>query len=115
MFLEELKELLNKHSMENGSKTPDFILADYLCECLQNFDKTSRARERWYGRELKVVEDVKKNNVEIEFRHKKTGCGITERFYMTTKDYEKLKDALSLPGLDIEVQGVEYPYITNKL
>jgi len=52
-FKRELERLINKHSMENGSNTPDFILADYLVECLQSFDKILQVRERWYGKELK--------------------------------------------------------------
>ena len=34
---------------ENGSNTPDFLLADFLIECFYAFEKTSRAREDWYG------------------------------------------------------------------
>jgi len=44
-----LEELLNEHSAENGSNTPDFILAAYLTDCLATFDKVTRAREDWYG------------------------------------------------------------------
>lgn len=33
-FEAELAELINKHSMEANSNTPDFILARYLCNCL---------------------------------------------------------------------------------
>ena len=47
---EELVGLLNKHSAENGSDTPDFMLADYLMNCLDAFDKAVTAREKWYGR-----------------------------------------------------------------
>ena len=36
--------------MENDSNTPDFILAEYLCECLERFNSGIRERERWYGR-----------------------------------------------------------------
>jgi hypothetical protein len=39
------------HCMENGSDTPDFILAAYLRNCLDNFDMTVRAREKWYSRQ----------------------------------------------------------------
>ena len=48
-FSEELQILLNKHSIENGSNTPDFILALYLTECLKAFDKTMIRRSAWYG------------------------------------------------------------------
>lgn len=47
----EIRKALNIHSAENGSNTPDFILAEYLTNCLKAFDKTVNRRERWYGRE----------------------------------------------------------------
>lgn len=46
----EIQDAINRHSAENGSNTPDFILADYLAACLINFDAAVRARESWYGR-----------------------------------------------------------------
>lgn len=46
----EIQTTLNRHSAENGSNTPDFMLADYLLACLEAFDRTVRARESWYGR-----------------------------------------------------------------
>lgn len=33
-FVSELTSLLNRHCKENGSGTPDFILAEYLFGCL---------------------------------------------------------------------------------
>ena len=33
-FRQELESLINRHSMENASNTPDWILADYLAACL---------------------------------------------------------------------------------
>lgn len=51
-FETELQHLLNCHSKENGSNTPDFMLAEYLIGCLENFNKTVAAREVWYGREM---------------------------------------------------------------
>lgn len=47
-----LKELLNRESAENGSDTPDFILATYLMDCLSAFNRMVRAREVWYGRQV---------------------------------------------------------------
>ncbi len=49
-FKKELESVINRHSMENFSNTPDFILADYLMDCLDAFCKTANTRERWYGR-----------------------------------------------------------------
>jgi len=52
-FEKELERLLNKYSKENDSNTPDFILASYLKNCLENFGQTIQRREKWYGREEK--------------------------------------------------------------
>ena len=46
----DIEGLLNKHNMESGSDTPDFILATYLMNCLWAFDIAVRNRESWYGR-----------------------------------------------------------------
>lgn len=48
-FQSELASLLNRHSEENGSNTPDFILARYLTDCLEVWNATTKAREAWYG------------------------------------------------------------------
>ncbi|QIG70347.1 hypothetical protein EVB87_247 [Rhizobium phage RHph_N28_1] len=47
-FREKLQLLINMHSMENGSDTPDFILAHFLTEQLRLFDSvvTTRASHR---------------------------------------------------------------------
>lgn len=56
-FRKELEGLLNCHSMENGCNTPDFILAEYLTNCLRAFDAAVERREQWYGRsECPVVD-----------------------------------------------------------
>lgn len=47
----EIEEAINRNSAENGSDTPDFILAEYLTDCLSAYDKATTAREKWYGRE----------------------------------------------------------------
>lgn len=48
-FRKELETLINAYSMENGSDTPDFILADYLIDCLKAFDEATRRRTMWYA------------------------------------------------------------------
>ena len=50
----DFTDVINRHSLENESNTPDFILAEYLVMCLRAFTISSRARERWYGKELKI-------------------------------------------------------------
>ncbi len=53
-FRLELQRLINRHSRENGSNTPDFILAEYMAKCLAAFDAAVTAREEWYGRGPKL-------------------------------------------------------------
>jgi hypothetical protein len=48
-FANELESLINKHSMEQESDTPDFILAQYLLNCLNVFNLATQARTMWYG------------------------------------------------------------------
>ena len=54
-FQKKLEELINCESMENGSHTPDFLLAQYLMDCLNAWNKTVNAREQWYGRDAKPI------------------------------------------------------------
>lgn len=60
-FTEELEQVINKHSLENGSDTPDFILAEYLTACLKTFNETLVLREKWWGRTIENA--VIENNV----------------------------------------------------
>jgi hypothetical protein len=48
-FRDELQALINRYSKENGSDTPDFILASYLEQCLKAFDQATKDRDAWYG------------------------------------------------------------------
>jgi len=50
-FQKDLEKLINRHSKENGSNTPDWVLASYLVRCLEAFDACIELRERYYGRE----------------------------------------------------------------
>ena len=54
-FREKLERLINNESMENGSNTPDFILAEYLTDCLQAFNCAVNKREEWKSNEQKAV------------------------------------------------------------
>lgn len=48
-FRKELENLINRACMENGSDTPDFILADYLVSCLTSFNEITKRRDKWHG------------------------------------------------------------------
>lgn len=51
---DELSCLLNRANRENESNTPDFILAEYMLDCLEAFEKASKWREDWYGKWLSI-------------------------------------------------------------
>lgn len=56
-FEKALEELINKHSQENGSDTPDFILARLMCECLEAFNRATKERDKWYD-DLNAPTDI---------------------------------------------------------
>lgn len=51
-FQKKLEALLNSESLENGSNTPDFVLAQYLMSCLAAYNQAVNEREAWYGRNV---------------------------------------------------------------
>jgi hypothetical protein len=53
-FQENLTALLNHHSKENVSGTPDFILAQYLSESLRNFETATTLRANWRGESVEL-------------------------------------------------------------
>lgn len=63
-FERELAGLLNKYSMENGSDTPDFILAEYLISCLNTWDTTCALCRKWGGLELEAA-----NSINLDLDH----------------------------------------------
>jgi hypothetical protein len=60
-LFDELQQLLNKHSAENASNTPDFLLANFLMGVLRNYNETVSARDKWFG------VDVWANDKLLEF------------------------------------------------
>lgn len=44
-----IREAINATSAENGSDTPDRILAEFLVGALNAFDEATRARDDWHG------------------------------------------------------------------
>lgn len=53
-FNEAIRAAINRYSRENGSNTPDYILADYLCACLAAFEYANNTREKWHGYRLSL-------------------------------------------------------------
>jgi hypothetical protein len=48
-FSKELSGLLNKYSLENSSNTPDFMLAEYLIDCLASYNKITVWNNKWHS------------------------------------------------------------------
>lgn len=48
-FEEQLRQLINRESLENRSDTPDWVLAAYLMACLDAFNKGVNSRGAWRG------------------------------------------------------------------
>ena len=46
---DELQALLNSHSRENESNTPDFILAEYMLCTLEAYESATKKRDAWHG------------------------------------------------------------------
>lgn len=65
-FEDDLIKLINSHSVENKSGTPDFILATYILGCLDAFGKAVKRRDQWFGCGEKTCEPVAENKPELE-------------------------------------------------
>lgn len=48
-FRDEIRAAINRNNMEAFSNTPDFVLAEYLTDCLATFDRAVKKRDAWYG------------------------------------------------------------------
>lgn len=46
-FIEELKEVLNRHGKDSEANTPDFILASFLDSVLTSFIHSMQWRDQW--------------------------------------------------------------------
>lgn len=42
-----------RYGAENLSNTPDYILAEYLCGCMDAWNAAVQMRETWYGRDAR--------------------------------------------------------------
>lgn len=53
-FEKELKSIINKHSLENQSNTPDFILAKFLSSCLSAYNEAVQKKADWFGHPVEL-------------------------------------------------------------
>ena len=45
-FRNKIEDLINILSLENGSDTPDYVLSEYLTDCLKAYDKAAQMRDK---------------------------------------------------------------------
>jgi len=57
-FLKEISEVINRYSKENGSNTPDFILAKYVEDCIRVFNEAVNTRSDWYGHKPSISNEI---------------------------------------------------------
>jgi hypothetical protein len=67
-FRTELTELINHHSVENRSNTPDFILANYLIDCIRAYDRAVSACTDYVENTPKVAAEQKQNPFGVEMQ-----------------------------------------------
>ena len=48
-IIEGFAHVINSHSVENESNTPDFLVAEYLYDCLQAYNEAIVKRNHYYG------------------------------------------------------------------
>lgn len=87
-FLNEITYVINKYSEDNKSNTPDFILAQYMKDCLDVLNKTIRTRDAWHKKELWYVDET----APLMFPQQITACDhpkefITEKLEMDCFPY----------------------------
>ena len=51
-IVKDFAEVINRNNLEIESSTPDFILAEYLFRCLENWNDTVKEKGNWYAKPL---------------------------------------------------------------
>lgn len=54
---QELSKIMNMHGIDTECSTPDYILAEYLIDCLKSYKKIDNANRTWHG--LSIEGDLK--------------------------------------------------------
>ncbi len=111
----ELASLLNRHSEENESGTPDFILAGFLIGVLDAYNKTLGERAAWRGEsvELPALQRLREDKSQSERVLAKikdlVDAGVIHlKEELTQTDiYRELMDYRPPPVKDLEQGGLE--------
>lgn len=50
----ELSKIIKIHGIDTMCSTPDYLLAEYLIDCLKSFKKLDDANRTWHGLSIKM-------------------------------------------------------------
>lgn len=67
-FIEQLTDLINHYSLENMIDAPDFIIAEYLVQCLNNASNLIISKDKWFKNDEDIIyleDDIKIKKSEI--------------------------------------------------
>ena len=53
---QQLSTIMNTYGIDNECSTPDYILAEYLINCLKGYKKIHNANRIWHG--LSIEEEI---------------------------------------------------------
>lgn len=59
---EKITTVINKLSLESLSDTPDWIIAEYLKRCLENFSTIVKMRDSYYSEDRRPNHDLSSNS-----------------------------------------------------
>ena len=98
-FVNALRTVINEHSKEGDSNTPDFVLARFLAQSLEAFALAVTHRDDWYAVD-EIAEEAKeaallKTNLRVLAKAALTY--VTGPKFDTGKAYDDLVAALRLP------------------
>jgi hypothetical protein len=92
-FSQQLSSLLNKFSLENPSNTPDYILAEYLIDCLSAYNKTKVWVDKWHS-----MDGVPKNERDNGPVLDKPGSEHSNRFKQINAERKSLNEPTNAPS-----------------
>lgn len=67
-FTNELERLINRYSKEKASSTPDYILAEYLVNCLNSFDNATRNRDT-HKNSIPIISEINLDELNTHDTH----------------------------------------------
>lgn len=68
-FQQDLAQVINRHSRENVSGTPDFVLAAYLESCLTAFEIANQQRADFRGEKVEFNPSAKFDDFDIQHNY----------------------------------------------